>query len=395
MKWISIVILTVYLLPGKTLAQPGYRAALANPDTAAFYRIDLPYQVLGGACPDLADIRIVNNEGKEVAWLLKEEVESKHNVEFIPLSMKISTLPKRTDVIITSEGKPLSSFLLKMKNTDVNKEASLLGSNDTEKWFAVKNHIGLSSMNSTVATGGFLEIKFPLSDYQYYKLSISDSLSAPLNILSVGCVKTEAYSKKHLLPIPLTASHIRTKGKQTDIELVLPFKFQIERLDFYISSPRYYHRTLELSRPVADHSAAKLSDEKGSPQPIFFSAYGDTLKLSVYNGDDQPLAIDSVKAFARKYYLIASLEKGVTYTLTYGDPKAEFPQYDLSFEKFIPDSISRLALGNIEKTVVEQSSQQPEQPSPWLDFLKTYGIWIVIVIVIVQILWMVTKMLKK
>lgn len=393
MKPINSLILLFCLVSAKGLAQPTHTASLPKVNVDAYYAINLPYEVLGGVSPDFADIRIVDSNGKEVAWLLREDGESIRNKEFIPFPMKISSVPNRTDILITNEGEPLSSFVLKIKNIDVNKEATLLGSNNGVQWFGVKDRFRMNKSSSLNQAEAFLRLDFPLSDYKFYKLSLNDSLSAPLNIIGVGQVKEESLYRQHLLEVPLTRSHVATKKKESVMQLVFPFKYQIERLDFYLSAPRYYNRSMELLQPYEGRFTTTLSNKNGYPQSIAMGVFCDTLRLSIQNGDDQPLTIDSIKAYVRKYSLIAELKTGVNYTLTYGDKQASFPQYDLSFGKQLPDSIVRLTVGDIE--LCPTTVAQQEESAWWLSYLKTYGIWLIIVLVIIQILYMVRKMMKK
>lgn len=392
MKLLKIFVLFLCLIPGRGVSQPAYRATLPTVDADAFYGIDLPYEVVGGARPDLADIRITDKKGKEVAWLLREDAELSYSNEFIPLAMDLISTARRTDLLITSAGKPLSSLALKIKNADVNKEAILSGSDDGARWFAVKDRFQLNRNGSVHETEALLNLSFPLSDYKFYKLSLNDSLSAPLNVVGVGQVKAESFYKQHLLEVPLKMSSFATKEKSSGIQLVLPFKYQIERLDFYISSPRYYQRNLSLLQPYSARFAATLSNEEGYPQPVALGVYADTLRLSVFHGDDQPVTVDSVKAYVRKYCLVAELKKGEEYTLAYGDPQATFPQYDLSFGKQVPDTIDHVKVHAIRQLSTEVVPV--EEPSAWLVFFKTYGIWIVIALIIIQILYIVRKMLK-
>lgn len=276
MRLVSIIGLSICLMAGKVASQPVYKASLPVVEVDTFYCIDLPYQVLGGARPDLADVRIIDSKGEEVAWLAREDT-------------------------------------------------------------------------------GF-------------------------------------FNKRHLLEVPLRMSYDGVDKKKTRLQLIFPFKFQVEQLVFYISSPRYFRRELELVRPFSSRVFATLSNESGSPQAVTLGVYGDTLQLSIFNGDDRPLTVDSVKAYIRRSYLIAGLEKGGNYTLTYGDERLSFPQYDLSFAKQLPDSIERLVIGDIERQLSAPAKQ--EEPSAWLSFFKTYGIWIVILLIIVQLLYMVRKMIK-
>lgn len=266
------IVLLLCLWVGEGWAQPIGKAALPAVSTDGFYAIDLPYQVLGGACRDKADIRIKRADGTEVAWLLREDVE------------------------------------------------------------------------------------------------------------------------QNLINIPLEESVIKKKGKETDIRIVLPFRCQISNLLFYISSPAYYNRKLSVSDSAYGSFTETLSASGDSLQVLSCNLYTDTLRMSVYNGDDQPLKIDSIKVLTPKVYLIAALKGGEAYSLTYGDKQAVFPQYDLSFRTQLPDSLGHLTLGEVELLPLVPPLSEPS--SWWLPWLKQYGIWIVIVLVILQILYMVRKMMK-
>lgn len=390
MRISNLLTLLVCLTWTGGMAQPTYKASLPAVPTDAFYAINLPYGVLGGACSDLRDIRIRERGGKEVAWLLQEDAESISSHEFVSLPIRISSLSKRTEVLITQTGRAISSLVLKIKNTDVHKESRLLGSNDGSQWFAVKDRLLLNKIGRSDQTEDYIPLDFPLSDYTYYKLVLNDSLSAPLNIIGVGEIKRESRYRRHLLEVPLTMSPITTKAKQSVIELLFPFLFKLERIDLYISAPRYYNRLVEL-QPRSSYGSSTLTHENGSPQSVSLDVYCDRLKLSIHNGDDEPLTIDSIKAYTRKYRLVAELKAGVNYTLTYGDALASFPTYDLSFSKQLPDSLTELSVGAIEQL---PTTAQPEE-AWWLPLLKTYGIWIVIILVIVQILFLVRKITNK
>lgn len=391
MKKINILVLLCCLTVGKGWAQPAYKATLPSIDKDAFYAIDLPHQVLGGALTDLADLRIKDSEGKEVAWLLQEEVRSGHDSQFIPYQTSVTSAARRTNVLITADGKPLSSFILKIKNADAEKEANLAGSNDGKQWFTVRETIWLNNLSSANETEALLYLHFPLSDYKYYKMEINDSLAAPLNIVGVGRIQDESFYERNLQEVPTQSIHIEEKGKWTEIALSYPYKYSIERIAFFISSPKFFSRSVNVSTPSDVSWSNVLTHSNGNPQSFYLGIEAAELKLSVFNGDDQPLAIDSVKTYIRKCYLVAALQKGKDYTLTYGDAKATFPQYDLSFRHQLPADMEHLTIKNIE-----QASQPspPETPSAWLVFLKKYGIWIIIAVVIVQILLMVKKLMK-
>lgn len=391
MKPINIIILLCYLTISEGWAQPTHKVILPVVDADAFYAIDLPHQVLGTVRTDFADIRIKNSENQEIAWLLQEDVRSGQGSEFIPFQTTVTFVPRRTNVLITANNAPLSSFILKIKNADTEKEATLSGSNDRKKWFTVKDRFLISNISNSNRTEALLNLTFPLSDYKYYKMDINDSLSAPLYIVEAGRMKNENYHEQNLQEVPLQTIRIDQQGKRTEIHLIYPFRYQIEHLAFFISSPRFFSRELRVEFPCVA-SVGTLSHLNSMPQIIPVGILADTLQMSVNNGDDQPLIIDSIKTFIRKFYLVSALKKGERYTLTYGDKDVTFPQYDLSFEQQLPDSITHLQLGNIEQ--ITRTEEQSEPSSKWMYAFKTYGIWLIIAVVILQILLMVKKLLK-
>lgn len=381
-------VITIFLAfwAGYGWAQPAYKATLPAVDVSGYYKIELPYDILGPSRADLGDIRIKDEAGREVAWLLRKEIEHVYKDEFVPYRMEIQSGKYQTDIRIETDGKPVSSFIMRVKNAESDKKASLMGSHDGRAWYAVKEHLHLDGINNPHDTESLIELNFPLSDYRYYKMSVKDSLSSPLNILGIGRRQTESSRKQLQVGIPLRECEIHANDKFTDIRLVFPFKNRISELVFYISAPQYYMRNIKIN----SRAAGMLVSDHGKPLAVACNQYVDTLVISVYNGDDRPLAIDSIKAYTPKYCLIAGLEKGVRYSMTYGDESASMPGYDLSFSLHLPDSIALLMPGMIEKLPVSP----PQEPSVWMVYFRKYGIWTVIVLIILQVLYVVRRLLK-
>ena len=168
--------------------------------------------------------------------------------------------------------------------------------------------------------------------------------------------------------------------------LAFPYAYRFEDVVFYISAPEDFDRAVWLD----DTKIGRLRSEAGRGQALPSLPYNtDTLRFRIANGDDQPLRIDSVAARIVRRYVVAQLKKG-HYTLTYGDAGASAPQYDLTFRKRVPDELPHLSLVSIEYTGAPDESLHP-----WMAFLKTYGVWIVIVLVTMQLLYMVWRMMRK
>ncbi len=410
MKLTNLLVVLLLLAGGEIVAQPACRATLPAVPGDGYYAIDLPYVIRGYAQPDLADLRIIDNDGREIAWAQREDTERRYAGGFRPFPVEVLSAGKTTQLLVNAAGESLSSLTLRMKNAEVRKQMTLEGSNDRQHWFVVREHIGLVNATNPVLTEAFVQVDFPLSDYHYYKIAINDSLSAPLNITEVGVMKEGYTYVSQLLELPVKDLTIRTEGKQTYVNVVLPYKIEVADVEFYISAPAHYERRMKGWLPERyrslegrtllgkrtyvdqqDWDMYTLSSDNGRPSILPFNHYTDTLRMEIDNKDDQPLHIDSVKAYVRKVYLVAALQAEKTYSLTCGDEAATYPQYDLSFARQLPDSLTHLTPVNIEvsPTVVSAAER-----TGWNEVMH-YGLWVVIIAVIMQIIFVVRKLLKQ
>ncbi|MDO4703757.1 hypothetical protein [Tannerella sp.] len=387
MNKVTLVSFLLIFVGGSMTAQT-HRAVLSPVDADGFYAIDLPAPLIGAARADLADLRICDEHGREVAYFVREATSVSRGHDFEPYPIELSRRTSQTDIRIQTDGERVSSFTVRVKHADTDKRATLKGSNDGENWYAVRDHIRLSEQAEVRGTEAWLTVSFPVSDYRYYLLSVNDSLSAPLNILSVGRNGVGDIRIRHLMNVPATHYALRTDNvrKQTEVTLAFPYAYRFEDVVFYISAPEDYDRAVWLD----DVKIGRLRSEAGSSLALRSLSYGmDTLRFRIANGDDQPLRIDSVSARIVRRYAVAQLKKG-RYTLTYGNAGVSVPQYDLTFRKRVPDELPHLSVVSMERT-----GAPDEPPHPWMVFLKTYGVWIVIVLVTIQLLYMVWRMMRK
>lgn len=411
--WIFFLYLACF--SGQAKERNIYKASLPAIKVEGFYAIDLPWQVIGEAQPDLSDIRILGKNGKETPYLVKEDTEQFLTKEFEAFPTEIKSKHLNTEILLETAGNPLSSFIVRIKNADVKKTASLQGSNDRAQWFAVKDRFVLPQPYNQTQTEAELKISFPLSDYKYYLLSIHDSISSPLNVVSVGRWNHSSYFKQNEWQVFPMSTHITDKEHTTEITLAYPYHYYFSKAVFFISFPPHYNRQISFFRiePTERFRGKKLlrkagirnekaiqvnykdgylsSEEYEDGLAINVNQYTDTLQMSIFNGDDLPLQIDSIKTYINRFYLVAYLLPDCTYTLTYGDDRLSPPVYDLSFTSYIPEKIEHLSVKDIQLVAQEDKANKS---NPWIVFLKKYGIWIIIGIVILQILYMVKKNMK-
>ena len=391
------------VLPG--IAAPVGKAVLPPVREEGFYAIDLPCQITGMAKPGFSDLRIRGGKGREVAYYIREEKSYTGEREFLSFPTEIFIRPGQTDLLIEAAKRPVSSFVLRIKNADTDKTATLKGSNDRENWYAVKDRIFLSQEYDRLRTETELMVDFPLSDYAYYLLSVDDSLSAPLNILSAGIMKDGRVPVESFVVVPPLSVQRKEEGTYTDITLAFPGKFVFREVVFYISSPLYYRRQVRATAlPEKESGGSRKFSRKTSFQDRQVHEYGvldsdggnrlyladrfytDTLNIRIGNGDDQPLIIDSLQVRIPHFVAVAWLYPGDSYVVTYGDETASAPRYDLSFRTKVPDSLPLIGVKEFREL---PAAVQPAHS--WSRFWKTYGIWLIIGVIIIQILYIVRR----
>ena len=377
-----------------------------------FYAIDLPWQAIGRARPDRADFRIVDSAGREVAYWMKADKDTVSTPEFISYPMNVRVAGADTEVEVQTGGRAVSSLVFRIKNAETEKKAILRGSNDRLTWYVVKDRFALRPYYKPSQTETELRIDFPLSDYAYYRLWVDDSVSSPLNFLQAGRTGESFAVQGRRWQVPAMDCRITDRDYETEILLAYPYKYDFSRIELYVSGPKYYRRAYRFypwqavsATPGNKPDAPSASDFPDVPKPddpaiasgngpvavLPVHRYTDSLKIYVYNGDDLPLRIDSVRSCIDRYYLVAYLYPGKVYTLTFGDKMRMAPVYDLSFAAYVPADLPHLTTGEIE---VVSAGMREAAPASWKYFLLTYGIWIVIGAVILQLLYFVWKMMR-
>lgn len=371
-------------------AQSRYRSSLSAVDTAGFYRVDLPMDMTGKSAPLLTDVRITDEAGKEIAYLLRKDAYTKEESMFIPYPVEFLTSDDRkTRIVVETGGDEISTLALNIKNADARKTATLEGSNDRIQWFSVREKVILSANYSQEQPEAYATLDLPLSDYLYYKLTVDDSLSAPLNIKHIGQIKSTSESFRHMLEIPVKKTSTLDSAGTTTVTIDYAARQAIKNVRFYISAPAFYKRDMYIS---GESRTFTLRSDDTSSLLIRCNQRTDRMTVRIQNNDNTPLSIDSVRAYTDKLFLVAYLPEPGNYFLTYGDSTAQQPDYDLiSFADKIPATPQKLSILSTETTI----APPVEDTNHFLAFLKKYGIWAIIVIVSAQVLYSVWKMSKK
>ncbi|MBI1769199.1 MAG: hypothetical protein HY015_08975 [Bacteroidetes bacterium] len=380
-------------------------ASLPPVSKNGFYRVTITPEFVAYLNRGFTNIRIYDKQNHEVPYLTEEEVPVFSSTTFIeyPIIEKTNTPQCCTRIIFRNrEKRPINNISLAIKNAETIKEATLLGSDDQKKWYALKEHFFLSAVQAPDKTYEVRVVDFPLSNYEFVALNINDSLTAPLNIIRAGFYQTSEVTGNYspISPSQLTKTN-SLKEKTTQLKLEFDSEKIIDKLEFEISGAPLYHRYADLYIPaLTKNRKGKLVKSKEFIQTLEFTSTHQAsyrinsiktkeVNIEVKNEDNTPLKFSSVQALQLNRYLEAYLEQGEIYSIKIGDTNMPAPSYDIGYFR---DSIpTNPPVIRADKLVVAAS----ETPKSTTFFTSKKFIWGAIITVIAVLAYMSIKIVNE
>ena len=406
MKWknsIAIVYLLfiVNTLIGQVTEYQYQRSILDVKDQ--WHSISLPQEVLNQTNFSKSDIRIVGYDelGEEfkVPYVLKSQKE-----EVIIESENVNVFNESTldsvFVYMTEESAlgRVNQLELDIGNYNYDGRVKLEGK-DGDDWFTILEDYRIFSFSKSNDNFEYTTLEIPESDYKSYRISISNIKDPILNKVSVvrRSVRLGSY-----FDVKAIFRHVKDdKQNKSSIYMIkLDSTSRISELIFDIEGDFDHYRRVMLSS-IKDsvktkngwkklkksfYNGALISYE--NDRLLFDDQMVTTIEMIVYNLDDQPLIISSVKANTPQYELVGRFGGDSDYYLTYGNPYANAPQYDLTkFKENIPEDMVALKLGN--PSIVNAKEDVPNF------FIPSSALYAIMALIIAVIGWFTIKMLSS
>ncbi|HEY4147526.1 MAG TPA: hypothetical protein VGM41_01290 [Chitinophagaceae bacterium] len=378
-------------------AQTGFRfrAELDSIPQPGFYTISLGPSLTARLQPGLQDIRIVDMEGRQVPYIIKNEVPVSTTIDLDKL--RIVSNKKEADglthvVIENTTTHALNQLLLVIKNTEAHRTVTLSGSDNDSNWYVIKENIPLNAAFTEEGDKYTLSLDFPESRYRYFKVSINGKDLLPVNIVAAGTYEQSNTSGKYMrLPAPQL---LDKEGKDKCSYVFLRFgdDYFIDRLVLQVTGPKFYKRKMIIDTGSIG-SAQQVGEyilQSDTPVVIEPGVKTNHLLLKIQNEDNPPLQVVAANAYQLNKYLYTYLDKGKQYSLVFGDSAATAPVYDLQyFKDSIGNALLPLAYGKIvlNKPAV---TEQPVTPKANKALL-----WLALGTVLVILLLLTAKMTRE
>lgn len=351
-KFTIISILNLLLFSISATAQQFRLAApLDTVATSGYYNILLPPQAEAlSEVYSLGDIRIKDNKGVDVPYFVHSENPIRSVSNFVDYKIKENKVKDSLNILIIDNDKyeMIDRFSIIVGNADVNKYASVRGSNDLLQWYIVKQQAVVST-NTFDNSSEIMYIDIPTGDYRYYEIKISNSQSSPLKIKQVGKINNSNIYGQFTLVDSKTMLQKDSTNKTTYLTFPdMPFNYHIGKVAFYAKSKGDYLRDTYINNDgqMVDFSLSSKNDNT-----FFLTDFvvSKDLEIRISNGDNQPLQIDSVSFYVLNRYICAYLDAGQQYTLYAGNSDLNKPDYDIEhFRKDIPENLPTVKVANIK-----------------------------------------------
>lgn len=322
-----------------------------SPTEGDLVKVTLDQDVFGSSKKDLGDLRVTDREGNDVPYKLITDRGAFSKENIYPVRVVNNAYDAASGcnsfIIDFGQGGSLNSSLNIVTDTEnFKRTVEIEGGDDMGSWSVLKTDGYIYDYTDRAFKAQDTSVDYPENIFRYIRVKIFTGGETPLTISGVQ------------------VSTITTKEKQ---EIVLDLSYEVkENIDkkmtevivdlakngWPTSGIVLSAADKNFNRKVAVYESSDKSDWQSVGQdylyrydtPKYVGAnldinYKETskryLKLEILNFDDQPLSITglSTKTVLRSIVFQYGEDAGQNaYKLYYGNPRADFPQYDL--EKF-------------------------------------------------------------
>ncbi len=374
--------------------QFAYATKIDEIKTSGFYKIPILPQVNAKLQLSSFDLRIVNEQNKQIAYIIEQEeaaFKTQHFIDF-PILKKEKQKDKQTHITIANVTKQsINDLLLITANMQAKRFVNISGSNNLNDWYIIKENIELENYFGNNQVTFVQSIGLPMVNYAYFKITVLGEDILPVNIVQAG-IYTQNYTQGKYAELPIPSfKQIDSSNKKSYIQISFTDAYVIDKLMVEVSGPKFFKRNLNVyaGNTINTSYPYTATINATTTQLSLAGLKSRDILLQINNDDNEPLKIQSIKAFQLQEYILAYLESGHQYKLLFGDSLAEQPKYDLAaFKDSINKNLPILNIGAIE-SIEYKSTTSPTSSS------NKYLLWIALFVVVLILLLFSYKMVQE
>ncbi|HTJ00814.1 MAG TPA: DUF3999 family protein [Dongiaceae bacterium] len=310
--------------------------------TPGLIKLSLPAATLDAAQPALADLRLYDDAGAEVPWLVERPLPG--TAAMLPARAFQATLNADATVLLVETGttQAIDGILLETPAQNFIKPVRVEGSPDGHRWQLLATGRPLFRQ-----PGGVTQLQLPLllNVWHSLRLTVDDRRAAPLPFTGARLhVPAATGAPAETLPVTIAERHENPGETRLTLNLGAA-NLDLAGLDFETTAP-LFTRNVTLAVPQVSETAIHEApvgqgviyrlaiDGQTNLENLTVSLerqiHSRELVVLIHNQDSPPLALTAVRAERRPVYLVFLASHAGTYHLLTGNPQALAPHYDLA-----------------------------------------------------------------
>lgn len=376
-----------------------------NTITDEWHKITLPDAVFGRLNSDLSDIRIYGITKMDT-------IEAPYFLQVAGEKLVHKTIP--FEIVNRTKSNNYYYFTFQLNsdavinqiNLDFNDRnfdwrIELEGSQNQQEWFTILEDYRILSIKNESINFKFTKLVFPEAKYLFYRLKVKHNEQPDLSFAQLSEYDTTKinYVNHKIKNLETIDDKI---DKTTIINLELEQAVPLSQLNIEVSDTFDYYRPLKI-----EYKNDSTKTEKGWKYNYktitsgtlnsleangfkFSNTIAKHLRITIFNGDNQPLSIAGVSAQGYQFNLVARFTEPADYMLVYKNPFSRQPNYDINqFESQVPKDLKKLIVG--EENVIPKREQKQIKPL----FENSYWLWGIIGLVILVLGGFTLRMLRQ
>lgn len=384
---------------------PWLRPIVLQPaDAPRLVSVPLPPPVYRHARPGLADLRVVDEAGREVPFLLHTP-RGVHRQEWRAVRLlEASFLPGQFTQSVFDTGAPVephNSIELAIAETDFFTWVEVAASNDAVTWrilserlplyrFTAEGHRGSQVLNYAPSNSRYLRLRLLKGDAA---LTVTGARASQEIIEEPERVALEAH-----LTTPDDFPERHT-GWRADFGAGAPPVSEA----IFTAAEAEFHRPVRITasdngeswRQIGSGEIYRLRRPAGVTENLrvaFSETQARYIRVEVLNRNDPPLASLAVEFRGVPRRVVFRQEPGRSYRLLYGYEKAPQPEYELA-RLVTAQEIAAAAPGALADEVPMPGHPRPPPPKPWTE-RHPVVLWSALGLAVVVLIWLATRSMR-
>lgn len=350
-----------------------------TPTDGRYIRLPLSAEIYDHAQSSLADLRLVDDQGKETPYALYEHQAKTTEEAYSPKFYNLAVLPNAYSTFTLDLGKEAlnNKMHIKTGSKDFKRRVEISGSLDGRNWLIIKNDSYIFDFRGDENVQ-LTTIHYPENRYRFLRVKVWNGHDRPLD-LQGATVQLESVTQPKRVPRPFQLISREEDRKTRTSVCRFDLKYANIPVDFLkVDTPEdNFSRLIEIwvSRDGKEWSRQLQSEfyhfraDRTSSQKnafVFPEARMRYVKVIIYNQDDSPLQLSLFDFEGVEKDIVFQPRSGRQHRLYYGNPRAAAAQYDLAkFSGYM--NVSDLQQGEFGQEVINPDFAPVPPWKPWTE----------------------------